>query len=368
MPLVDNTCDYGRLAENVRAWAQQLGFAASGISAADPGSAHRRRFLRWLAQGRHADMDWMERHSSLRLDPAALWQGTLRIISVRMDYLPAEAADMADNLADARRAYISRYALGRDYHKVLRGRLAQLAQRIEAAVGGHHRAFADSAPLLERAFAERSGLGWIGKNTMLIHREAGSWFFLGEICTDAPLPSDPPPPPSERQGHCGSCRACLDICPTGALLGPHQLDAGRCVSYLTIEHRGSIPLPLRELLGNRIFGCDDCQLACPWNRYARPSAAPDFQPRHSLDNSQLIELFAWSRAEFEQRTEGSAIRRAGYCGWLRNIAVALGNAPPDQQITAALRRRRSHPSAMVREHVAWALARQLGVDASTRRK
>ncbi len=360
----DNLHDYRHLAEDIRARARQLGFASLGISTSDPGSSHRRRFLRWLARGHHADMDWMERHSRLRLDPAALWPGTLRIISVRMDYLPAEAADMAANLADPRRAYISRYALGRDYHKVLRGRLAQLARYLATATGGRHRAFTDSAPLLERAFAERSGLGWIGKNTMLIHREAGSWFFLGEICTDAPLPSDPTPSSQERQGHCGSCRACLDICPTGALIGAHQLVAERCVSYLTIEHRGSIPLPLRELIGNRVFGCDDCQLICPWNRYARPSTSADFQPRHGLDRRQLIELFAWSKVEFKQRTEGSPIRRAGYLGWLRNLAVALGNAPAEPAIIAALRQRQHHPSAMVREHVLWALARQLGTAVS----
>ncbi len=360
--------EHRRLADDIRTWAQQLGFADIGITDADVGSQHRRHFLSWLARGRHASMDWMERHGSLRLDPTALWPGTLRVISVRMDYLPATASDMAENLADSHRAYISRYALGRDYHKVLRQRLARLARRIERAVDGHHRAFADSAPLLERALAERAGLGWIGKNTMLIHRQAGSWFFLGEICTDAPLPIDPPTSPEERAGHCGSCRACLDICPTGALVGPRQLDAKRCISYLTIEHRGSIPLPLRALLGNRIFGCDDCQLVCPWNRYARLSTLADFQPRHSLDRSQLISLFAWSRVEFERHTEGSAIRRTGYVGWLRNLAVALGNASPDPAVVAALRQRLAHPSAIVREHVVWALARQLGTAASVRKK
>ena len=271
-----------------------------------------------------------------------------------MDYLPPTAADAESVLHDGALGYVSRYALGRDYHKVLRNRLQRLAERIESRVGPFgYRAFVDSAPVLEKALAAKSGLGWIGKHTNLLTREAGSWFFLGELYTDLPLPVGAP-----AEEHCGTCRACIDVCPTQAILGPYQLDARRCISYLTIELRGPIPEDLRPALGNRIYGCDDCQLVCPWNRFAQPSAEPDFLPRHGLDAPELVALFAWSEEEFLARTEGSAIRRIGYECWLRNIAVALGNAPSSREVVTALEARRDHPSALVREHVTWGLRRQ----------
>jgi epoxyqueuosine reductase len=261
---------------------------------------------------------------------------------------------MAQTLASPETAYVSRYALGRDYHKLIRKRLQQLAARIQAAIGPFgHRAFVDSAPVLEKAFAERAGLGWIGKNTLLLNRQAGSWFFLGELFVDLALPVDAP----QASEHCGSCSACLDICPTAAFVGPYVLDARRCISYLTIELKGPIPLELRPLIGNRVFGCDDCQLVCPWNRFARPTRQADFQPRHGLDNTALAELFCWSEEEFLARTEGSPLRRAGYQRWLRNLAVGLGNAPSTIPVLQALESRRKHPSELVREHVAWALQR-----------
>jgi epoxyqueuosine reductase len=276
------------------------------------------------------------------------------VVSVRLDYLP-RAADPLGVLADPELAYVSRYALGRDYHKVVRQRLERLAQRIAAAVGPlGHRVFCDSAPVLEKPLAAAAGLGWAGKHTNLLTR-TGSWFFIGEIYLDLPLPADKPVEP-----HCGKCDRCITVCPTGAIVAPWQLDARRCISYLTIEHAGPIPEPLRPLLGNRIYGCDDCQLCCPWNRFAQPAAEPDFQPRHGLDAPQLTALFAWSEAEFLARTEGSPIRRLGHERWLRNIAVALGNAPGSQEVVAALTRRRDDPSPLVREHVRWALARHHG--------
>jgi len=297
-------------------------------------------------------MGYMQRHGTRRSRPAELVPGTVRVICARLDYLPA-AADPQAVLDDPSAAYVSRYALGRDYHKIVRKRLQQLADRIAQAIGPFgYRVFSDSAPVLEKPLAEKAGLGWIGKHTNLIARDAGSWFFLGEIYTDLPLPVDAP-----ATGHCGSCRACIDVCPTRAIVGPYRLDARRCISYLTIELRGSIPVELRPLLGNRIYGCDDCQLVCPWNRFARLTTEPDFVPRHNLDAAKLVELFDWSEEEFLRRTEGSAIRRIGYEQWLRNIAVALGNAPSDPAVLTALDRRRNHPSALVREHVAWALAR-----------
>lgn len=298
----------------------------------------------------------MARHGSKRSRPEELQPGTLRIISARMDYLPPSGADAESVLADASLGYISRYALGRDYHKVLRSRLQKLAQRIDEAAGPfNYRAFADSAPVLEKALAQKAGLGWIGKHTNLINQHAGSWFFLGELYTDLPLPVDD----ALTQNHCGTCRACLDVCPTQAIIGPYQLDARRCISYLTIELRGPIPVEFRPLIGNRIYGCDDCQLCCPWNRFARPAGESDFSPRAGLDAPQLVELFAWSEEEFLRRTEGSAIRRIGYECWLRNIAVALGNAPSAPSIIAALQARADHASGMVREHVRWALAQHV---------
>lgn len=311
------------------------------------------QLLNWLGHGYHGEMDYMARHGTRRSRPAELVAGTLRVISLRMDYWPRQAQDATQTLHDPARAFVSRYALGRDYHKLIRRRLQQLATRIEAVTGPFgYRAFTDSAPVLEKALARNAGLGWIGKHTNLINERAGSWFFLGELYTDLPLPVDP-----AAGNHCGDCHACIDACPSGAIIAPYTLDARRCISYLTIELRGSIPEELRPLLGNRIFGCDDCQLVCPWNRFARPGAEADFSPRQGLDSATLIELFGWSATDFEQRTRGSAIHRIGHACWLRNIAVALGNAPTTNDIIDALRQRSEHPSALVREHVAWALAR-----------
>jgi epoxyqueuosine reductase len=345
-----NAPDYSQLAGDIKNWGRELGFQQIGIAATqlDADEAH---LLNWLSAGRHGEMDYMERHGVKRSRPAELQAGTLRVISVRMDYDPPQARDAWEVLEDPSLGYISRYALGRDYHKVLRTRLQKLADRIAAQIGPFgYRAFVDSAPVLEKALARNAGLGWIGKHTNLINTQAGSWFFLGELYTDLPLPTDAP-----AKDHCGTCERCIEICPTQAIIGPQQLDARRCIAYLTIELRGSIPTELRPLIGNRIYGCDDCQLICPWNKFARKSAEPDFIVRHGLDGAALIELFAWSEAEFLARTEGSAMRRIGYEQWLRNIAVALGNAPPSTEITAALRTRLDHPSALVREHVQWAL-------------
>jgi epoxyqueuosine reductase len=340
-----------RLSQQIRLWAGELGFQQLGISDIDL-SDHEGHLERWLAAGHHGEMTYMARHGSVRSRPAELLPGTRRVLSLRMDYLPADTRPLAQ-LRRPERAYISRYTLGRDYHKLIRGRLSKLARRIEASAGGNYRAFVDSAPVLERALAERAGLGWIAKNTMLINERAGSWFFLGEIYTDLPLPPDPP----QQSKHCGSCSACLDICPTGAFVGPFELDARRCISYLTIEHRGSIDPELRPLMGNRVFGCDDCQLVCPWNKFAQPTAERDFQPRHGLDDSDLVVLFLWDEATYLSHTEGSALRRIGHERWLRNLAVALGHAPTGERVVNALRQRVTHPSALVKEHVDWALRR-----------
>jgi epoxyqueuosine reductase len=347
------TPDYSALAIAIKRWGEELGFQQIGISATglDSDETH---LVNWLAAGRHGEMDYMQRHGSKRARPAELHAGTLRVISARMDYDPPQARDAWEVLEDSSLAYISRYALGRDYHKLLRARLQKLADRIAAEIGPFgYRAFVDSAPVLEKALARNAGLGWIGKHTNLINREAGSWFFLGELYTDLPLPIDAP-----ATEHCGTCTRCIQICPTQAILAPNQLDARRCISYLTIELRGSIPLEFRPMLGNRIYGCDDCQLVCPWNKFARKSAEPDFVARHGLDSSSLIELFAWSEEEFLKRTEGSAIRRIGHVSWLRNIAVALGNAAPSNDVVGALSARKDHGSELVREHVAWALEEQ----------
>jgi epoxyqueuosine reductase len=347
------------LASDIKAWGRELGFQQIGITDTDL-SAYRDKLHAWLAAGRHGDMGYMARQVERRLDPAQLEPGTCRVISARMDYLP-EAADPLTILADPQRAYVSRYAVGRDYHKVVRRRLASLARRIDAAArnaGARYRAFTDSAPVLEKALAEKAGLGWIGKHTLLLNRDAGSWFFLGEIYTNLPLPVDAP----VKEDHCGKCRACMTVCPTQAIIGPRQLDATRCISYLTIEHRGSIPEALRPLMGNRVFGCDDCQIHCPWNRHARHTGEADFSPRHQLDAADLLTLFAWNEAEFLQRTEGSAIRRAGYRQWRRNLAVAIGNGPPSAAALAALRRARAGTELdpMVAEHIDWAISRLLG--------
>jgi epoxyqueuosine reductase len=348
----DPRIDYPSLASHIKRWGTELGFQQVAISDTrlDEHEAH---LLSWLDQGRHGEMDYMQRYGTRRSRPAELVPGTLRVIVARMDYWPPEAADPDEVIADPARAYVSRSALGRDYHKVLRRRLQKLADRIGAVAGPFgYRAFCDSAPVLEKALAEKAGLGWIGKHTNLLTDTAGSWFFLGELYTNLPLPVDAP-----ARNHCGTCQACLQACPTGAIVAPYQLDARRCISYLTIELRGAIPEHLRPLIGNRIYGCDDCQLACPWNRFARPTNESDFRIRNTLDAASLVQLFAWSRQEFAARLQGSAIHRIGYACWLRNIAVALGNAPTSREVTSALERRRDDPSALVREHVAWALRR-----------
>jgi epoxyqueuosine reductase len=348
----NNNIDLARLAADIKAWGRELGFQQIGIADTDLGEAET-RLLNWLRLGRHGEMHYMESHGTRRSRPQELQPGTLRVISARLDYLPGQAADSEAVMHDPQRGFVSRYALGRDYHKVLRSRLQKLAERIESQVGPfQYRAFSDSAPVLEKALAEKAGLGWIGKHTNLIDKQTGSWFFIGELYTDLPLPVDTP-----AENHCGTCHACLDVCPTRAIVAPYELDARRCISYLTIELRGSIPEELRPLIGNRIYGCDDCQLVCPWNRFARPSAEPDFAPRHGLDAPELIRLFSWTEEEFLKYTEGSAIRRIGYECWLRNIAVALGNVATSESIVAALKLRRDHPSELVKEHVDWALAR-----------
>jgi epoxyqueuosine reductase len=345
---------YTTLAASICQWGLELGFQQVGIAGITIASDEE-RLLHWLALDRHGEMDYMQRHGVRRARPQELVPGTIRVISARMDYLPPNARDADDVLNEPTLGYISRYALGRDYHKVLRRRLAQLAERIAQEVDGtQYRVFVDSGPVLERAYARDAGLGWIGKHTNLINRSAGSWFFLGEILTDLPLPIDVP-----ATAHCGTCTACIDVCPTQAIVGPHELDARRCISYLTIELRGSIPIEFRKAMGNRIYGCDDCQLVCPWNKFSRLSVEPDFLIRHGLDGASLIDLFAWTEAEFLARTEGSAIRRIGYECWLRNIAVALGNAPSSYDVIAALESKSSHPSSLVREHVEWALNEHL---------
>ena len=346
-----SSSDHTRLARHIKQWAHELGFQQTGITDTDLGDAER-AYQRWLERGFHGEMAFMAKHGTKRSRPAELEPGTLRVISVRMNYLPDFDDDPDARLQDAAGAFISRYALGRDYHKLMRKRLRKLAGRIEQHVGPFgYRAFVDSAPVLEKPLAAKAGLGWIGKHTNLINREAGSWFFLGELYTDLPLPVDQP-----VDDHCGSCNACIDICPTRAIIAPRLLDARRCISYLTIELKGNIPEVFRRAIGNRIHGCDDCQLVCPWNRFAQPSEETDFLPRHGLDAATLIELFAWDEATFLQRTEGSALRRLGHERWLRNIAVALGNAPTTPAIVAALHQRHDHPSALVRGHVGWAIS------------
>jgi len=337
------------LASRIKAWGRELGFQAVGISdvGLQTAEAH---LLQWLAAGCHGSMDYMAKHGVKRARPAELVPGTVRVISARMNYFPPLSKAMEEVLQDASRAYISRYALGRDYHKVLRSRLQRLAGRIRDTVDCQCRVFTDSAPVLEVELAQRANLGWRGKHTLLLSREQGSWFFLGEIFINLPLPVD-----EQEQGHCGTCRACLDVCPTQAILEPYRLDARRCISYLTIEHKGSIPLELRPLIGNRIYGCDDCQIHCPWNSFAQRSIEPDFAVRNGLDDVSLAELFAWDEESFRIRLAGSAIQRIGYEQWLRNIAVALGNGPNTREATTALQARLQHSSSLVREHVEWAL-------------
>ncbi len=357
LPVVPCLPDAGELATRIKAWGRELGFQQIGITGTDLSTAEA-RLDDWLAAGLHGELAYMSRHGRRRTRPAELVPGTLRVISARMDYLQPAAAPALQVLGDRNLGYVARYALGRDYHKTLRNRLQKLAAQIAAAGTPHgYRVFVDSGPVMEKPLAEAAGLGWIGKHTNLINRAAGSWFLLGEIYTDLPLPAD-----VAATDHCGSCRACIDICPTGAIIAPYVLDARRCISYFTIESQGPIPGEFRRAMGNRIFGCDDCQLACPWNKFARPGPEPDFAPRHGLDAERLTTLFAWTEAEWSSRTAGSALRRPGYLGWLRNIAVALGNAPSTTATLTALRSRLSHPSELVREHVWWAL-REHGVSA-----
>ncbi len=339
------------LKREIAALAAARGFQQLGVANIDlgPDADH---LEAWLAAGRHGEMGYMQRHGSKRTSPAELVPGTLTILSARMDYWPSDARDAHAVLADDHAGYVSRYALGRDYHKVLRNALQALADEIAARIGPFgYRVFVDSGPVLEKALARNAGLGWIGKHTNLIARDAGSWFFLGEILTDLPLPVDEP-----ASAHCGTCTACIPACPTGAIVAPYQLDARRCISYLTIELDGDIPVEWRPAIGNRIYGCDDCQLVCPWNKFARAATHPDFKVRHGLDATALVDLFAWSETDFAERMRGSAIHRIGYERWLRNIAVALGNATTTPTVIAALEARRDDPSLLVRTHVAWALA------------
>jgi epoxyqueuosine reductase len=345
--------DPEKLARQIKSWGSELGFQQIGIADIRLDEAEK-RLEEWLRSNYHGEMSYMARHGRRRSRPGDLVPDTVRVISARMDYLPIEEGSLTALLEDGRRAYIARYALGRDYHKVLRKRLQKMASRIEAAIGPFgYRVFVDSAPVMEKPLAGKAGLGWIGKHTNLINKQAGSWFLLGEIYTDLPLPVDAP-----AGDHCGSCRACMDVCPTAAIVAPYVVDARRCISYLTIELKSSIPVEFREAIGNRIFGCDDCQLCCPWNKFAQHTGEPDFAPRHQLDAAELVTLFGWNEAEWAEKTAGSAIRRAGYECWLRNIAVALGNAPGSDAILTALRARENHESELVREHVAWALLQQ----------
>jgi epoxyqueuosine reductase len=344
--------DYGALAAKIKQWGRALGFQAVGIADTDLAAAEG-RLAEWLRMGWQGEMDYMAHHGTLRSRPAELVPGTQRVISCRMDYAPDDGADEWAALGDGRRAYVARYARGRDYHKLLRARLQKLCDRVRAETGAFgYRVFADSAPVMEVELAAGAGIGWRGKHTLLLSRDAGSWFFLGEIYCDLPLPVDEP-----AGEHCGRCTKCIDVCPTQAIRAPYQLDARRCISYLTIEHKGAIPEPLRAPIGNRVYGCDDCQLVCPWNGFAQPSAEEDFRARNGLDSAALLDLFGWSAEEFDARMRGSAIRRIGYERWLRNLAVGLGNAPASPAVLAALRARRDHPSPLVREHVEWALSR-----------
>ncbi|MGE7097903.1 tRNA epoxyqueuosine(34) reductase QueG [Pseudomonas fulva] len=344
--------DLDALAHNIKLWGQELGFAHVGIAGIDLGE-HEHHLQRWLDAGYQGEMEYLGAHGSKRAHPEQLIPGTVRVVSLRMDYLPGDT-QMAQRLAQPEKAYVSRYALGRDYHKLVRKRVQSLADRIQQAIGPFgYRAFVDSAPVLEKALAEQAGLGWIGKNTLLLNRKAGSYFFLAELFVDLPLPVDQ----ATTSEHCGRCTACLDICPTQAFVGPYVLDARRCISYLTIELKGPIPVELRSMMGNRVFGCDDCQIVCPWNRFAKPSREQDFQPRHGLENAELAQMFLWDEPTFLRKTEGGPLRRAGYERWLRNLAVGLGNAPSTIPVIEALKARRDDASPLVREHVEWALAR-----------
>lgn len=345
-----NPIDLHAVKRSLAAQASAFGFDALGVANIEL-PEDERHLINWLDAGYHGDMDYMSRHGSMRSHPDELAPGTVRVVSVRMNYWPGEARDARAVLDEPDAGYISRYALGRDYHKLMRKSLARLAEDIAKQAGPFgYRVCVDSAPVLEKALARNAGLGWIGKHTNLLARDAGSYFFLGEILTDLPLPLDAP-----ASAHCGTCEACIPACPTQAIIGPQRLDARRCISYLTIENKGPIPMELRKALGNRIYGCDDCQLVCPWNKFARMASHADFKVRHGLDSPRLTDLFGWTAREFDERMRGAAIYRIGYERWSRNIAVALGNAPSSPEVTAALVARREDASALVREHVAWAL-------------
>jgi epoxyqueuosine reductase len=344
--------NYQDLVEKIKLWATELGFSQVGISDIDL-EKHQDYLDDWLAKGYHGNMDYMARHGDMRSHPDKLHPGTIRVISVRMNYLPANAR-FAATLKDSTLAYVSRYALGRDYHKLMRNRLKQLGEKIKLECQQlDYRPFVDSAPILERPLAQKAGIGWVGKHTLTINEQQGSWFFLGELLVDIPLPVS-----QEATNQCGSCVACMTICPTQAITAPYVVDARRCISYLTIEHQGSIPTALRPLLGNRIYGCDDCQLICPWNRYGQLTKENDFLPRQQLDNISLLELFAWNESEFLDKTQGSPIRRIGFENWQRNLAIALGNAAGDPQIIAALTTKFSTSSELVKEHIQWAVEQQ----------
>lgn len=351
----NNGLDYAALALSIKAWGNELGFQDIRIADAHADmTAIESGLFKWLNEGYHGDMDYMAKHGTKRTRPSELEPGTLRVISVCMNYTPPDAKNSWEIINSGDRAFISRYALGRDYHKVVRSRLQKLAERLTAEIGSfQYRVFSDSAPVMEVAWAQKSGLGWRGKHTLLLNRQAGSMFFLGEMYVDLPLPVD-----EEIGNYCGSCTRCIEICPTQAIIGPYRLDARRCISYLTIEMKDSIPEPLRPLIGNRVYGCDDCQLVCPWNKYAKITHENDFHVRHGLDDASLIELFGWDQATFEAKLAGSPIRRIGHAQWLRNIAVGLGNAPYSIDIVLALQARADDASEVVREHVQWALQQQ----------
>lgn len=346
-----NKADWQNIASIIKRISMELGFQQTGITDTNLASAEN-HLNQWLREGRHGDMQWMAQHGTKRSRPADLVANTLRIISVRIDYQPSDSVQMQTILNNSTSAYISRYALGRDYHKLIRKRLHKLVSRLTKITGEFgYRVFVDSAPVMEKPLAEKAGLGWIGKHTNLLQKQVGSWFFLGEIYTDMPLPVDKPTP-----NHCGDCQACMDACPTQAITAPYQLDARLCISYLTIEHQGTIPAELRPFIGNRIYGCDDCQIHCPWNRFTHLTKEKDFHPRHHLDDITLLEIFSWDEATFLSRTEGSAIRRIGYERWLRNIIVSLGNCETHQKhIVKALKLRRHGLSRMLQEHIDWAI-------------
>ncbi|HEX7338406.1 MAG TPA: tRNA epoxyqueuosine(34) reductase QueG [Rhodanobacteraceae bacterium] len=353
MPETVSTIDHAALARDIKRWARELGFADCGITDTDL-SRDEVGLQHYLAAGHHGKMAWLKDRAHMRAHPDELHPGTIRVICVRMNYAQSDIKQSWDVVHDSEKAYISRYALGRDYHKLMRKRLQKLADRIRAEIGEFgYRAFCDSAPVMEKSLAQKAGLGWRGKHTLTLSRKGGSYFFLGELYTDLPLPIDAP-----VADYCGTCTRCIDACPTGAIVAPYQLDASRCISYLTIELKGSIPEDLRGLMGNRVFGCDDCQLACPWNKWAEVTLENDFLPRNSLDDSKLVDLFAWDEATYLARTEGMSIRRAGYESWLRNIAIGLGNAKPSAEVMTALQSRAFDPSPIVREHVAWAIRQQ----------